>query len=403
MKIGVSLIVAAMGLTAAGIAQSQSNVEGTARGQAAAQARADSPRGAAPARAGETAAAQAGEATAAQARADGSRQAAVSEAGRAAGSARTGQDKLMLDEGTELNAELTRRIDAEHAKPGDEVRAKVTEDVESHGEVVLEKGSRLYGRVIDARPQGSARGDAAAAARSQLAIVFERADVGHGREIPMHATIQALAAAEGEMNAAGNAAGSRQRPSQSGDAFGSISGGGAGRTGGSALGGAGGIVGGGAGAVGSLGGSARGGASAVGSLGGSVGNGVGGAAGSAASRVGGSVRGAGATGAVYRSSNAAGGLDAAGRLGAGSRGVFGLDGLQIVSQGAAGASGAARTGAGQTGSVARAAGSANAGSNLSAAGATVITSASGNVRLDSGTRMLLVAGAGASGSASVSR
>lgn len=360
MKIGVALITAALGLAVTGIAQSQSNVEGSARERVNAGVASDGTPGAAAARA--------------------------SQAGQAAGGAQSQSGTLMFEEGSELNAELTRRIDAGRAEPGDEVRARVTEDVESGGRVVLEKGTRLYGRVVEAQAYDAAAaeagGNAAAEARSQLAIVFEKAVVGRGQEIPMHATIQALAAAEGEMQSAGELAGSGARASQSGRAFGSASGGGG------LVGGAGGVVGGGVGAVGSLGGG-------VGGRAGSASGVAGGAVAGAGSRVGGTVAGAG--GAIYQSAGAVGGLDAAGRLGAGSRGVFGLDGLNIVSRGAANAAAVGSTDAGRTVAAARGAGSA------SAAGATIVTSASGNVRLDSGTRMLLVVSGSASGSASVSR
>jgi hypothetical protein len=355
MKIGViTLLVAAMGLTFTGVARSQPDAEGSVRAQSSTEVGAD--RGGA----------------------------AVSQASEA--SAQTAPGTLTFEEGTELNAELTRRVDARRARPGDEVRAEVTEDVESNGEVVLERGTRLIGRVTDARPHGGA----GAAAESRLAIVFEKAIVGRDREVPIHATIHALAAAEGEMQAAGGRAVSGAGPEarQSARGFGSVSGGaiaGGGPASGGVIGGAGSVV-------GSAGGVVSGNAGAVGTVGDRVGTTAGGVRGAA-----------GATTAVYQSSNAVGGPDAAGRLGAGSRGVFGIDGLEIVSRGAAGAGAATRTGAGQGNTVAGAAGAAGAGSRADAAGATIIASASGNVRLDSGTRMLLVASGSASGSASVSR
>ena len=71
-------------------------------------------------------------------------------------------------------------------------------------------------------------------------------------------------------------------------------------------------------------------------------------------------------GALAKSSGAVGGLDASGRLASGSRGVFGLKGVDISPAGGAQGS--------------------------------VLTSSTGNVRLDRGTRMLLVNGS-ASGAA----
>jgi hypothetical protein len=69
-----------------------------------------------------------------------------------------------------------------------------------------------------------------------------------------------------------------------------------------------------------------------------------------------------------RSAGAVGGLDAAGRLTSDSRGVFGLKDTELSSAASGGAEG------------------------------TLITSAKRNVRLDRGTRMLLVTGANAAGS-----
>jgi hypothetical protein len=356
MKIGVAFAMAAMGLTAMSVAQGQSSVEGSA-----------------------------GSRSNTAVSADGERQAQVSQAAGGSGAMRTEPRAVTFDEGAELKARLTRRLDARRAEPGDEVHAELIEDVEANGEVVLEKGTRLVGRVTEARPYGRAEGNAAAAAESQLGVVFDKAVIGRDREIPINATIQALAAADSQLQAVAQPAHSGASPAQSSAAGGSTHGAiaSAARGSGGLLGGAGGIVSGGAGAAGSLGG-------AVGSAGTRAGSGISGTA--------------AAAGTIHRSGNAVGGPDSAGRLRSGSRGVFGLEGVDLVARsasnvGAAGNAGAASPGA----AAARAAGRVNAAGNANAAGATVITSASGNVRLDSGTRMLLVAHGGAAASASASR
>ncbi|MBX3702941.1 MAG: hypothetical protein KF822_04135, partial [Steroidobacteraceae bacterium] len=95
-------------------------------------------------------------------------------------------------------------------------------------------------------------------------------------------------------------------------------------------------------------------------VGGTVG-GVAGAAGRTTAGIGGTV--GGAAGAAARSTGAVGGLDLAGGLQSGSRGVFGMRDLEL-------------TGAAQ-----------------GDAQGSVISSAQRNVRLESGTQMLIVAGA----------
>lgn len=186
------------------------------------------------------------------------------------------------------------------------------------------------------RATARANGDA----DSALAVQFDRAILKDRREVPLQVTIQALASAE-------------STAAVSGDELQPV-----------------GNAGGGAAASGAGGGR--------GALGG-VGSTVGGAASGAASTVPRTTQDA--TGAVNSTvggtANAAGravggagtGLNAAGQLKSTSRGVFGMNGLSL---------------------------------NANAADSTegsVITSAGKNVRLDSGTRMLLVTQAGASASA----
>jgi hypothetical protein len=216
--------------------------------------------------------------------------------GNAAGSAAATTDHASanLAQGAELNATLTKPVDARSAKPGDEVTAIVNEDVKSNGQVAIRKGSKLVGHVTTAQPLKSEKGAAEGAANSQLGVVFDRAVLKDGREVPLNATVQALAAAESsasagmsDMNAgmagAGSAAGSMR--SSGGGLIGGVAGGATGAVGGVA-GGAGGI--------------------ARGTVGGS-------------------------TGLLSKSAGAVGGLNAQGQLASGSKGVFGMKGLDLSS------------------------------------------------------------------------
>jgi hypothetical protein len=186
------------------------------------------------------------------------------------------------------------------------------------------------------RATARAKGDA----DSALAVQFDRAILKDGQEMPLQVTIQALASGESPAAVSGD----DLQPAGSVGGGGPASGGMAGR----------GAVG---GVASTVGGAASGAASTVPRT-------TQDATGAVNSTASGAATGAGRTGA-----GAGSGLNAAGKLTSTSRGVFGLRGLSL---------------------------------NANAANSTegsVITSEGKNVRLDSGTRMLLVTQAGTSTSA----
>src|SRR6266571_2053094 len=251
-------------------------------------------------------------------------QASANASASTSASAQDGHANAALASGTAFNAALSSPIDSKKCKPGDQVTAHTTEAAKSEGKTVIPKGSKLVGHVT----QASAR--AKGESESSLGIVFDKAILKNGQEIPLSAGIQALASAQSSASAAGADL----------DTMGG--------TGASAAGSG---MSGGRGALGGVTSAAGG---AVGTVTNTAAN-VGGVAGGAvntAANAGGSVAGA--------SKGAIGGLNAAGQLTSNSQGVFGLNGLNL---------------------------------NAAASNATqgsVITSAGKNVHLDSGTRMLLV-------------
>jgi hypothetical protein len=244
--------------------------------------------------------------------------------GNASASAQDGRANGSLATGTAFNAALSSPIDSKKCKPGDPVNARSTEAVKSEGKTVIPKGSKLVGHVTQASARAKGESD------SSLGIVFDRAILKNGQEIPLNVAIQALASAQSSASMAG----------QDLDAFGGAGASAAGSGGGGGRGGLGGVT------------SAAGGAAgAVTNTAANVGGVAGGTVNSAAN-AGGSIAGA--------SQGAVGGLNAAGQLTSNSQGVFGLSGLNL---------------------------------NAAASNATqgsVITSSGKNVHLDSGTRMLLV-------------
>src|SRR5437660_1996929 len=235
-------------------------------------------------------------------------------------SAQNGQVNSSLAAGTAFNAALSSPVDSKKCKPGDPVNARTTEAVKSEGKTVIPKGAKVVGHVT----QASAR--AKGESESALGIVFDRAILKRGEEIPLSVGIQAIAAAQNNASAAGSDM----------DMMGSM--------GASAAGS-------GRGALGGVTSAAGGAAGAVTNTAANVGGAAGGAVNSAAN-AGGSIAGA--------SQGAVGGLNAAGQLTSNSQGVFGLNGLNL-----------------------------SAAVSNSTQGS-VITSAGKNVHLDNGTRMLLV-------------
>ena len=245
-------------------------------------------------------------------------------------SAQGTQGGATLVSGTAFNATLDKPIDSKKSKPGEPVTAHTTEPVKSGGKTILPKGTKMMGHVTQASARANGQAD------SQLGIVFDKAVMKNGQEMPMNVAIQALGAASGNASAATD---NMELP-----------GGGAGHGGGP-------VVGAGGGRGGALGGvtSTAGGLTNTAT---GAGNAVGGTLNSATQTT---------TSAAGSASNGAtGALNAAGQFTSNSRGVFGMNGLDLNSATAAGAQGS------------------------------LITSAGKNVHLDSGTRMLLVSQASAS-------
>src|SRR3984893_9714478 len=115
-----------------------------------------------------------------------------------AASAQNGQENASLASGTTFNAALSSPIDSKKCKPGDSVNAHTTEAAKSEGKTVIPKGSKLVGHVT----QASAR--AKGESESSLGIVFDRAILKSGQEVPLNnVTIQAIASAESRASAAG--------------------------------------------------------------------------------------------------------------------------------------------------------------------------------------------------------
>jgi hypothetical protein len=93
-----------------------------------------------------------------------------------------------LPNGAPIMAELSKTIDAKKAKQGEPITARVLENTEANGKVLVPQGARLEGHIT----QASAR--TKGASYSSVGIVFDKAILKHGEEIPLNANVEALAA-----------------------------------------------------------------------------------------------------------------------------------------------------------------------------------------------------------------
>lgn len=89
--------------------------------------------------------------------------------------------------GAAMQAELAKSIDAKKARPGEEISAKLSQDVISGGEVVLPKGTRLIGHVLEVQAHSKEHPE------SRLVLVFDKAVPKRGQEMAISAVIVAIA------------------------------------------------------------------------------------------------------------------------------------------------------------------------------------------------------------------
>jgi hypothetical protein len=99
------------------------------------------------------------------------------------------EESVALARGTALHVELDAPVDSKKVKTGDTVNAHVTEAVKTNGQTVIPKNTKLVGHVTQASAR--AKGDAGSA----LAVVFDKAVLKTGQEVPLRVVIQAMAAA----------------------------------------------------------------------------------------------------------------------------------------------------------------------------------------------------------------
>ena len=122
-----------------------------------------------------------------------------------------------LAPGSILPVQLTKGIDAKKIKTGDEVVAKVTQDMKNNsGEVIVPKDTKVLGHVTEAQPRSKDQKE------SQVGIAFDRAVTKDGAEMQMPMSIQAIIGPQNNNPSAG--AGQPPEESPAGKTAGSSSG-----------------------------------------------------------------------------------------------------------------------------------------------------------------------------------
>jgi hypothetical protein len=91
--------------------------------------------------------------------------------------------------GTIINAELGSSLDSKRVKPGDAVNARTATDLKTaDGRTILPKGTKITGHVTQASARNAGQPD------SSLGLVFDKAILKGGQEIPLNAGVQAVGA-----------------------------------------------------------------------------------------------------------------------------------------------------------------------------------------------------------------
>ncbi|HEY2498097.1 MAG TPA: hypothetical protein VGK24_13590 [Candidatus Angelobacter sp.] len=145
-----------------------------------------------------------------------------------------GSNAGSLSGGTVLQAQLSKSVDAKKAKSGDEVTAKLTQDVKADGKVIVQKGAKLVGHVTEAQAKTKENPE------SKLGVIFNKAVLKNGQEIAFNGVIVSFSApVETPSTVLGGADMDRNGSTSRGGGIGPTPMGGAAPAGGSPVGGAG--------------------------------------------------------------------------------------------------------------------------------------------------------------------
>jgi hypothetical protein len=107
---------------------------------------------------------------------------------------------LRIAPGSVIPVELTKSIDAKKAKTGDEIEARVTQELKGEtSEVVVPKNTKVIGHITEAEVRNKDQKE------SQVGIAFDYAIMKNGDHVPLSAIVQAIIAPPNSTPDNGNA------------------------------------------------------------------------------------------------------------------------------------------------------------------------------------------------------
>ena len=92
-----------------------------------------------------------------------------------------------LASGTVIPVELAKSLDARKIKANDKIEAKTVMDMLSHGQIVIPRNTKIIGHVTEAKAHSKQSPD------SMVGITFDHVLMKDGRELPLQASVQAVA------------------------------------------------------------------------------------------------------------------------------------------------------------------------------------------------------------------
>lgn len=122
--------------------------------------------------------------------------------------AKTKSEMGQIPGGATINATLTKAIDAERSKPGDEVDAKTTAAVKSGGRVIIPKGAKLVGHIAEVKAKSDDE------PTSTVLVEFDRAVMKTGREMPLRLEVASIARPQASASPADAMPGDMGMPSE---------------------------------------------------------------------------------------------------------------------------------------------------------------------------------------------
>jgi hypothetical protein len=108
----------------------------------------------------------------------------VSKAKKSASITNNGSENAIAA-GTHFSAELQKSLNVEKAKVGDQVLLKTTKSVKQNGEVIVEKGSTLIGRITEVQKRTKGNAD------SKISVLFDTLQKGK-TTVPITASIVSI-------------------------------------------------------------------------------------------------------------------------------------------------------------------------------------------------------------------